>query len=85
MKAFILACAAAIVIAVVGGVALNSVPDSAEKAFTSSDRRAPGRIGPVPLINLAPPKGRARRGCVCALFYFANAQRVQLRVVSDGT
>ena len=35
MKAFILACAAAIVIAVVGGVALNSVPDSAEKAFSS--------------------------------------------------
>jgi hypothetical protein len=36
MKAFILACAAAIVIAIVGGVALNSVPDSSEKAFTSS-------------------------------------------------
>ena len=36
MKAFILACAAAIVIAVVGSVALNSMPDSAEKAFTSS-------------------------------------------------
>ena len=36
MKAFIIACVAAIVIAVVGGVALNSVPDSAEKAFSSS-------------------------------------------------
>ena len=36
MKAFIMACAAAIVIAVVGGVALNSVPDLAQKAFTSS-------------------------------------------------
>ena len=36
MKAFILACAAAIVIAVVGGAALNSMPDSAEKAFSSS-------------------------------------------------
>jgi hypothetical protein len=36
MKAFILACAAAIVIAVVGGVVLNSVPDSSEKAFSSS-------------------------------------------------
>ena len=36
MKAFILACAAAIVIAIVGGVALNSVPDSSEKAFSSS-------------------------------------------------
>ena len=36
MKAFIMACVAAIVIAVVGVVALNSVPDSAEKAFTSS-------------------------------------------------
>lgn len=36
MKAFIMACVAAIVIAVVGVVALNSVPDSTEKAFTSS-------------------------------------------------
>jgi hypothetical protein len=36
MKAFVIACVAAIVIAVIGGVALNSVPDSAERAFTSS-------------------------------------------------
>jgi hypothetical protein len=36
MKVFIIACVAAIVIAVVGGVALNSVPDTAQKAFTSS-------------------------------------------------
>jgi hypothetical protein len=36
MKAFIMACAAAVVIAVIGVVALNSVPDSAEKAFSSS-------------------------------------------------
>lgn len=35
MKAFVMACVAAIVIAVVGGVALNRVPDSAEKAFSS--------------------------------------------------
>ena len=36
MKAFIMACVAAVVIAIVGGVALNSVPDSAQKAFISS-------------------------------------------------
>ncbi|MFZ0053811.1 MAG: hypothetical protein WBV66_07820 [Pseudolabrys sp.] len=35
MKAFIMACVAAVVIAIVGGVALNSVPDSAQKAFSS--------------------------------------------------
>ena len=35
MKAFIVACVVAVVIAVIGGVALNSVPDSAEKAFSS--------------------------------------------------
>ena len=35
MKAFIMACAAAVVIAVVSVMALNSVPDSAEKAFSS--------------------------------------------------
>jgi H+/gluconate symporter-like permease len=35
MKAFITACVVAIIIAVVGGIALNSVPDSAEKAFSS--------------------------------------------------
>lgn len=36
MKTFLIACAAAIVIAVIGGVVLNSVPDSAEQAFSSS-------------------------------------------------
>jgi len=36
MKAFIIACAAAIVIAVLGSVVLNSVPGSAEEAFSSS-------------------------------------------------
>jgi hypothetical protein len=35
MKAFIMACVAAVVIAVIGLVALNSVPDSAEKVFSS--------------------------------------------------
>jgi hypothetical protein len=35
MKAFVMACVAAIVIAVVGGVALNSVPDSSSKAYSS--------------------------------------------------
>ncbi len=36
MKTFIGACVAAVVIAVVGVLVLNSVPDTAEKAFTSS-------------------------------------------------
>lgn len=36
MKTFVVACVAAIVIAVIGGVVLSSVPDSAEKAFSSS-------------------------------------------------
>ncbi|HEY6025202.1 MAG TPA: hypothetical protein VIV34_13610 [Pseudolabrys sp.] len=36
MKSFIVACVVAIIIAVIGGVVLNSVPDSAESAFTSS-------------------------------------------------
>ncbi|MGA7598106.1 MAG: hypothetical protein WCB23_09705 [Pseudolabrys sp.] len=35
MKAFIMACVAAVVIAVVGVVALNSMPDSAQKSFSS--------------------------------------------------
>jgi hypothetical protein len=42
MKAFIIACVTAVVIAVIGGVALNSVPDSAERAFTSSSGVSPG-------------------------------------------
>jgi hypothetical protein len=36
MKAFIMACVAAVVIAVVSAVALNSVPDSSENAYRSS-------------------------------------------------
>jgi cell division protein FtsN len=36
MKTFLMACAAAIIIAVIGGVLLNSMPDSAENAFSSS-------------------------------------------------
>ena len=36
MKTFLVACVAAIVIAVIGGVVLNSVPDTSEKAFSSS-------------------------------------------------
>ena len=35
MKTIIIACAAAIVIAIIGGVALNSVQEPADKAFTS--------------------------------------------------
>jgi len=36
MKAFVMACAAAVVIAIVGVVVLNTIPDSAERAFSSS-------------------------------------------------
>ncbi|MGA7735849.1 MAG: hypothetical protein WCB22_10370 [Pseudolabrys sp.] len=36
MKAFIMACVAAVFLAIDGGVALNSMPDSAQKAFSSS-------------------------------------------------
>ena len=36
MKAFVMACAAAVVIAIVGVVVLNAIPDSAEHAFSSS-------------------------------------------------
>jgi hypothetical protein len=35
MRAFVMACAAAIIIAVVGVVVLNAIPDSAEYKFTS--------------------------------------------------
>ena len=38
MKSFIVACVVAVVIAVIGGVVLSSVPDTAEDAFSS---RAP--------------------------------------------
>jgi len=36
MKSFLAACVIAIILAVIGGVVLNSVPDTAEKAFSSS-------------------------------------------------
>jgi hypothetical protein len=36
MKAFVMACAAAIVIAIIGVAVLNTIPDSAENAFSSS-------------------------------------------------
>jgi hypothetical protein len=35
MKTFIVACVAAIIIAVIGGVVLNSIQEPADKAFTS--------------------------------------------------
>lgn len=35
MKVFIISCVAAIVIAVIGGVVLNNIPDSAAQAFSS--------------------------------------------------
>ena len=35
MKTFIVACVAAIIIAVIGGVVLNSVQEPVDKAFTS--------------------------------------------------
>jgi hypothetical protein len=36
MKTFIMACVAAVVIAVIGGVALNSIQEPVDKAFTTS-------------------------------------------------
>jgi Flp pilus assembly pilin Flp len=36
MKAFILACVAAVIIAVIGGVALNSVQEPVDQAFSTS-------------------------------------------------
>ncbi len=36
MKSFIAACIIAVVVAVIGGAVLSSVPDTAEKAFSSS-------------------------------------------------
>jgi len=35
MKTFIIACAAAIVIAIVGGVVLNGIQEPVDKAFSS--------------------------------------------------
>ena len=39
MKSFVVACVAAIVIAVVGGVVLNSMNESVDEAFSTSSVR----------------------------------------------
>ena len=39
MKAFIIACVAAIVIAIIGGVVLDSVQQPADKAFSTESVR----------------------------------------------
>jgi hypothetical protein len=39
MKTFIIACVAAIIIAVIGGVVLGSVQESADKAFSTTSVR----------------------------------------------
>jgi hypothetical protein len=36
MKIFIMACVVAVIIAVIGGVALNSIQEPADKAFSTS-------------------------------------------------
>jgi hypothetical protein len=36
MKTFIIACVAAVVIAIIGGVALNSIQEPVAKAFSSA-------------------------------------------------
>lgn len=36
MKSFIIACVAAVVIAVIGGVVLNGINEPADKAFSSA-------------------------------------------------
>ncbi len=36
MKAFVIACVAAIAIAVIGGVALNSMQETVEQAFSTT-------------------------------------------------
>ena len=39
MKTFIVACVAAIVLAVIGGVVLNSIQEPVDKAFTTTGVR----------------------------------------------
>ncbi len=39
MKAFIVACAAAVIIAVIGAVVLNSVQEPVDKVFTTASVR----------------------------------------------
>ena len=36
MKAFLLACVSAVIIAIIGAVVLNGIQDSADQAFTTS-------------------------------------------------
>ena len=36
MKAFVIACVAAVIIAAIGGIALNSVQEPADQAFSTS-------------------------------------------------
>jgi hypothetical protein len=36
MKAFVIACVAAVIIAIIGGVAINSVQEPVDQAFTTS-------------------------------------------------
>jgi len=36
MKAFLLSCVAAVILAVIGGVVLNSIQEPADQAFTTS-------------------------------------------------
>jgi hypothetical protein len=42
MKTFIIACAAAIIIAVIGGVVLSGIQESSDKAFTTTAVRLDG-------------------------------------------
>jgi hypothetical protein len=39
MKAFVIACVAAVVIAVIGGVVLNSMQENVEQAFSTTSVR----------------------------------------------
>jgi hypothetical protein len=39
MKAFVIACVAAVIIAVIGGVVLNSIQEPVDKAFSTTSVR----------------------------------------------
>jgi Tfp pilus assembly major pilin PilA len=39
MKAFLLACVAAVILAIIGGLALNSVQEPVDKAYTTTSVR----------------------------------------------
>ena len=60
MKTFIIACAAAIVIAVIGGVVLNSMQDSAVTPGVHARRYV--RLGRAQLSRPAPRRTESRRG-----------------------